>query len=342
MENAASQSVRTLRGVVFDSETGEPIPTVHVYISQTTVGTVTKSDGTFEFSTKLSGVHTLVFSFVGYKTQTNEVNFYEDERLYFEIKLTPDPIELAPLEITASNKEWQENFEIFRKNFIGETNIARNTKINNPWVISFERDEDENLVAKAESPLEIVNPALGYELKVDLVEFRWPKSGVLGYYLFYVSYKELETEKEREMRRWKRNRRDIYAGSFQHFLKSLYDDELKENNFDVVLADTHNQIEIPQVDSLSRGAINLHSGVSGLDPDDVKAYQLRYPVDVLYGQRWFNTNRQRSRIVPIGRAGIFLVTNHAGLANPLTLRLDGTWSTHRLANHLPSDYNLQE
>ncbi|MDX1641449.1 MAG: carboxypeptidase-like regulatory domain-containing protein, partial [Balneolaceae bacterium] len=236
-----SQPTNTVRGTVLDKETGEPIPTVHVYISQTTEGTTTKFDGTFEFRTELAGVHTLVFSFVGYQTHTEEVNFYADNHLYFEVELTPKAIELDPLEITASNKEWQKNFEIFRKNFIGETSVARNTKIENPWVISFETDDEENLRAKADRPIEIINQDLGYEIKVDLVEFTWPKSGEIGgYYLFYISYSELDPENGRERRKWERNRREIYEGSFQHFLKSLYEDDLKENDFDVVLAGTNN------------------------------------------------------------------------------------------------------
>lgn len=74
-----SQPTNRIAGIVLDKETGESIPTVHVYISQTTIGTTTKHDGTFEFSTKLTGMHTLVVSYVGYKTETKEINFYTDQ-----------------------------------------------------------------------------------------------------------------------------------------------------------------------------------------------------------------------------------------------------------------------
>jgi len=88
--------------------------------------------------------------------------------------------------------------------------------------------------------------------------------------------------------------------------------------------------------------LGVFSGIPGLSPKNARAYRLRFPVDVLYGKRWFNRNRVRSRIVPKGRGGIFIVTNQARLANPISLRQDGAWSRDRLANLLPVDYHPEE
>lgn len=339
-----SQDVKKhkVSGMVIDKETGDPIPTANIYISLTTIGTYTKYDGSFEFSTNLAGIHTLVISYIGYKTETEELNFYADKNPYFEIELSVDPIEMDEVEITASNDEWEEHFEFFKRNFVGETGIADDTRIENPWVVGFEEDEEGNLVAYSQRPLIITNHALGYKLNVDLIEFRWPQNGDSGYYLFYSSYEEMESERRADKRNWERNRRDVYNGSFEHFLKSLYNDDLKGNDFQVVLADTHNMINIPKLDSLQRSGLRTLTNVNGLRLKDVKAYQIRYPVDVLYGKRWFNTDKERSRITPMQPGGYFVVTNEARLANPVSLRLDGVWSQDRLANLLPTDYNPEE
>lgn len=338
-QNVKQQEVS---GIVLDKDTGKPIPTANVYISQTTVGTFTKHDGTFKFSTDLSGIHTLVISYVGYKTQTKELNFYSTRNPYFEVELIINPVEMDEVEVTASNDEWQDHFNFFRKNFIGETSIASDTKIENPWVIGFEEDEDGNLVARTQRPLIITNNALGYKLSVDLIEFRWPRNGDTGYYLYHSSYKEMEAEQRLQRRGWERNRRQVYRGSFEHFLKSLYKDDLKGNDFEVVLADTYNKIDIPKLDSLGRSSLRFLTNADGLSLSEVKAYQVRYPVDVLYGKRWFNTNRQRSRITPMQPGGFFAVTNEARLANPVSLKLDGVWAKDRLANLLPTDYSPEE
>jgi hypothetical protein len=188
----------------------------------------------------------------------------------------------------------------------------------------------------------VVNHALGYKLSVDLIEFRWPLNGGSGYYLFHASYKEMDSERGGESRKWHQNREEVYRGSFEHFLASLYNDDLKNNDFEIVLADTYNRINIQTLDSLNWGALRLLTNADGLRPEEVKAYNIRYPVDVLYGKRWFKTDRQRSRITAMHPTGYFVVTNEARLANPVSLRLDGVWSMDRLANLLPTDYRPQD
>ena len=339
-----SQNVKPYRvsGFVIDKETGEPIPTANVYISQTTIGTFTKHDGTFEFTTDLAGIHTLVISYIGYKTETEELNFYRTQNPYIEVELSVNPIQMDEIEVTASNEEWQDHFNIFRRNFIGQGGIASDTKIENPWVIGFDEDEDGNLIARTQRPLVIVNNAMGYKLNVDLVEFRWLKNGDPGFYLYHSSYQEMKPERSGQRRRWERKRKEVYEGSFEHFLASLYNDNLRDNDFEVVLADTHNRIEIPKLDSIGRSSLRLLADVDGLSPAEVKIYQVRYPVDVLYGRRRLSTDRQRSRIIPLQPGGYFVVTNEARLADPVSLQVGGVWSNDRVANLLPVDYQPEE
>ncbi len=63
---------RSVSGTVKDAATGEGIPGVNVVIQGTTSGTVTDIDGKYQLQVP-SGAVTLVFSYVGYKTITQEV-----------------------------------------------------------------------------------------------------------------------------------------------------------------------------------------------------------------------------------------------------------------------------
>ncbi|MBR9999116.1 MAG: SusC/RagA family TonB-linked outer membrane protein, partial [Cyclobacteriaceae bacterium] len=63
---------RTVSGRVTDSETGEGIPGVNILIQGTTSGSVTDIDGSYTVEVP-SGETTLLFSYVGYKTQAVEV-----------------------------------------------------------------------------------------------------------------------------------------------------------------------------------------------------------------------------------------------------------------------------
>lgn len=67
-QDAFSQGVITVSGTVLSSETGKSIPGVSVVIKNTSMGTVTDVDGKFAL-TLPGNEQTLVFSFVGMKTQ---------------------------------------------------------------------------------------------------------------------------------------------------------------------------------------------------------------------------------------------------------------------------------
>lgn len=64
----AAQSKGTLKGLLTDKETNnEPLPFANVVIKGTTIGATTDFDGNYEFKVP-AGTHTVVFSFLGYKT----------------------------------------------------------------------------------------------------------------------------------------------------------------------------------------------------------------------------------------------------------------------------------
>src|SRR5690554_5178570 len=60
---------QTVTGRITDSTTGESLPGVNIIVQGTTIGTTTDSDGVYELDVpSLEG--TLVFSYIGYLTQT--------------------------------------------------------------------------------------------------------------------------------------------------------------------------------------------------------------------------------------------------------------------------------
>ncbi|MGQ1891910.1 SusC/RagA family TonB-linked outer membrane protein [Thermophagus sp. OGC60D27] len=64
----AMAQTQTIRGTVTDSETGDPVPGVSVFVKGTTLGTVTLGDGSYMLNVP-NDAETMVFSFIGMKTQ---------------------------------------------------------------------------------------------------------------------------------------------------------------------------------------------------------------------------------------------------------------------------------
>jgi hypothetical protein len=62
-----------IKGTVRDALTGEPLPFVSVYLKGTTIGTLTDQKGKFLIETNVMA-KTLVYSFVGYNTESRNIN----------------------------------------------------------------------------------------------------------------------------------------------------------------------------------------------------------------------------------------------------------------------------
>lgn len=331
-----------IEGIVVDKKSGEPLPMVHVYLSHTTSGTVTDGNGLFRFSTGLTGSFELVFSYIGYKTNIQELLLsHFDNNYHFEIELQPESIELEELEVRASNREWQEHFREFSHHFLGTTRYASESEIRNPWVIDFWRNEGGGLCAVSNEPITVVNHALGYEIHIDLVEFSWDRSGKTGFYKFYSMFTEIQPENNRQRRTWERARERAYRGSFEHFLKSLYNQSLSGSRFKVLESETGIPVHI---DELSLSDIRRMGGTRIRSVNDgLKGYRITVPVYVIY-KRGVGTSADRevSRIVAMQASGLFLITPSGRLFDPASLRLDGAWSNHRVGNLLPDDYSLRD
>ena len=331
--NCQSKKIVTIKGTVTDIQTEEPVASAHVYISQTKIGTTTNEKGEFKFRTELSGDQILVISFLGYKTIAKTIQLNESENeLSFSIEMKPEQFDLEEVNVSTSNKEWVSNYEQFKKYFLGDNFFAQETSIENPWVINFRKDRFDNLIATAAKPINIKNHALGYNIEIDLVNFTLYNGGNASAYTYYSSFEEMTAENSSVSETWKSNRQNAYRGSFEHFLKSLYHENLWNNNFEVVYMGSNDSYTIDEFFKTTPDGQEQ-------DQDVIKVYRLENPVDVLYGVRNSNfQQRQRSRITPQTDLGVFTVTKNGQLNNPRSLRVDGVWASHLIAHLLPIEY----
>ena len=333
----------TIQGSVFNEVTGEPVQGANVFIEGTTTGRNTGDDGLFSFTTERSGEQVLVVSFIGYHTIRETVMIEEDaEILNFSFKLRIEEYALEDVLITADNREWQRNFDDFRREFLGATSFALNSKIVNKWAIDFLRKPNGELSASAREPVIVENLALGYWVEVELHDFNWKLQSESGYYLFReIRFEEMEPENREQRRRWEANRERAYQGSFRHFLVSLYNDELSRNRFTVVSHGGSSRTRINQMErSMQVIQILMAYRIPAAELDEtVKVYHLREPLDILYGIRRTGTeSRPRATITPNSSNNTFVVHKNGYLVDGRALTLGGVWNNTRISNMLPSDY----
>ena len=333
------QSVIT--GTVSDKESGNALEDVHVYISYTTSGISTDESGEFSFTAGLSGQFELVFSRIGYETEKRTITLgYNEEPLVFNIQLVPKPVILSQLEVKADNSAWLRDYEEFKQEFIGTTYYAADTQIINRWVLDFKRNDSGQLMASATQPLQIENMSLGYELYVELDDFVWNLRDNTGYYRVQVRFEELVPESDRQYRNWIQNRERAYNGSLRHFLKSLYNDNLSRNRFEVVWMNSNQRATIQPIE---QNQITQSLTSNGINPElvlqDVKGFTLNEPVDILIGRRsYIHDNRKRARLVPVRSDKSFFVMPNGNVLDIMSLAVTGYWSSYRMADLVPIDF----
>ena len=256
----------TIKGVVLDSLTQEPLPSATVYVNGTTQGTATDSDGCFELK-NVSLPAIVVFSFVGYEPKALDLSYNSGE---LKILLASNSL-LPEIEISGRmNKANKKDLAYFKRMFLGDDLWGSRATIKNEdaliffnstqtsysirrigrrsysirtvdadMVERFEQYDDtvkENKTvfsAWASEPLIIDLPLLGYELYVDLVKFTVEefKSQTQCDMLGYFYYRPYENIKKRRAETIERNRKEAYYGSSQHFLRSFADNRLPENGY---------------------------------------------------------------------------------------------------------------
>ncbi len=216
-----------IKGTVYEKNT--PLENVAIYLNNTMLGTTTNIDGTFSLPIK-EGQYELIVSYLGYKKIIYPLNTSTYTKpLVFVLEEDQNILDEIIIQKTVYDEEWHYNLELFKKEFIGLTELSKDCQILNPEVLHFDFNGRENiLTAYARKPLQIKNKGLGYLITYELESFIRKKNYVS--YLGYSRYKELKGGK-RKKKRWQKNRLKAYNGSVIHFFKSVMNNTFTEEGF---------------------------------------------------------------------------------------------------------------
>jgi hypothetical protein len=222
----------TIKGTVVDDSTGAPLPDTHVFISGSMTGTTVDPDGHFRLRGLSAGAKRLYVTRLGYEPQQRDLLLPPDTTLTFSFRLRRTVIEADEVTVSAKrDDEWYERLRRFKRLFVGESKQAQRCYLLNPKVLRFDTAWWGKFEADARKPLRFENRALGYRVTYYLEEFevsgdiiRWDGEPV---------FEELTPQDSAQARRWAQNRRKAFRGSLRHFLLSLLNDRLDEEQFSI-------------------------------------------------------------------------------------------------------------
>lgn len=336
--SVAQKSVIT--GVVTDNSTGEALPFTHVFLNGTTIVSVTDESGQFFLRDVPAGSYQLVASFVGYQSYSYNLTVNKPE-IKLNLRMVPLAVDLQDVVVAArEDKEWNRRLKQFKKYFLGETRFARQCEIVNPWVIDFEK-RGEELQARAQQPIELVNNALGYRLHFYLQKF---VATPVDYSIVGpVRFTRLTEGNEAE---WAAGRLAAFQGSQKHFLQSLYKNALTSDGFKIYVPvnaleeeqrsnsfsiDLGKRIKEGKLQDLVRDQPNGTKGLIAHLPVEIhfERGQDHEPVyrDVLHQVSWIQS-----------KTGMVRFDSDGNITNPQDVIVVGYWNRLRVADMLPLDY----
>lgn len=352
-QNASAQtkgekinSLPAISGTVTD-KSGNPIAFADVFISGTTIGTATNKYGNFVIKPPFFPC-TLIADHVSFNPFVKNLKGDENE---ISIKLNDANIELSEIEIKGTSNR-KKNLTFFYSRFI--RNKKNKVEILNDSVLRFKVSNNEFL-AYTHEPLIIINKILGYKIKIRIQGFkvyralspggrRLPLNDLMGMEYAQLSgyffYEPLETDSEKELENYKNNRLRYYFGSDRHFFKSLFDNTLDKNGFEIKpFANQDPSTVISEVKNYSSG---LGGKNYSLVADSIKVIyrfggQHRFPKSHYSENKLKRIYAEESRIY--GSPTIFTIWEN-GTSPDLNLTVVGPLAPGtNFVNSLPKDFS---
>lgn len=216
-----------------------------MFAQNTTVGTATDADGNFSLHLP-SGGYNIVVTFTGYSIESHRVNSGDAQnKMLFELRQKEK--EMTEVSVVSTNEVkdgWEKYGSFFIEQFIGKTLNSANCKIKNTGVLKFYFSKKRNrLKVLAAEPLEIENNALGYNIKYALDSFTHEYATQVSLYTGYPLFEEMVPGSNEQDTLWKSARARAYRGSILHFMRSVYNQNLAEQGFEVQYLVTINDSE---------------------------------------------------------------------------------------------------
>jgi len=338
---------------LYDQETQQPIPNAHLFLVNTTFGSVSNIQGKVQLAIPARIQEDLLITHVAYETRLLLFSEYQSLKTNDTLWLQPNHLDLEEIVVAANrSNKWKKRYKQFKKVFLGEDKIASKCSILNPEVLRFEEQQGQ-LIATATDLLQITNPHLGYELEYWL-DYLTIEADGSSEYLGKAKFVDLSKEK------YAKNRKDAYLKSSKNFFKNLIQNRLAEEGYEIQIVKYENrefmEWQTPSPDKLIKQM-----------PDET--YRLYFPDFLkvvnknfksvefkmvggvrsggLESQRFSGSQREANTKISYATSYLYKLTPYIELdtfgnvLNSKQIKEYGYWAGRRVAYQLPFDYGRE-
>ncbi|MEO6819377.1 MAG: carboxypeptidase-like regulatory domain-containing protein, partial [Ginsengibacter sp.] len=316
------------------------------------------SDEQGNFSIRLpDGGYSLTVTFSGYETEVERVNNNNPANANLIFSMQPQVKSLEEISIVISNEVedgWEKYGSFFKDNFLGQSAFASQCVITNPEMLHFFFYKKKNrLKVTATEPLLIDNPALGYRIKFAIDSFTTDYNSNTSLFIGYPLFEEMQGDQEQQ-KVWQNNRATAYEGSMLHFMRSLYDSTLAENDFYIrFIFDKDKKKDVNRLDVIPNSLVfkmlnfsrnKRNNTVQFLVPVADLAIIYKESPDSIYLEKYpgVNAKLQISTLKFIDHTDPVIIERNGFYYDQDNLLTNGYLAFKKVGDMLPYDYNPDE
>ena len=111
LSTVSAQDKSSISGFVREVETGEPISYANVFISSTSYGTATNSDGYFVFFNLPPGKYEVNVSMIGFGLYKETVNLKIDESVRLDVRMNEEAIQASEIIVSGTRQKFKKSVE---------------------------------------------------------------------------------------------------------------------------------------------------------------------------------------------------------------------------------------
>ena len=220
---------RTISGRITDAEDGEPVPSVSVFISNTTAGTFTDLEGNYRLEIPGRGSYRLAISHAGYQTVFEDIE-PGSASITFDVAL--DMFVLDEVTVSLKVKFRQKDINLFWNTLLGKKPSKKTIYPTNPETVYYYYNEETKILkVTCREPLEIINNETGYHIQLVVKQFTHDYNTDITLWSMENIFTELDAKDDKQKKGWEKNRKRIYQSSLLNFIRALYNNTLMEEGY---------------------------------------------------------------------------------------------------------------
>ena len=310
----------------------KPIEGVHVYLDNTSIVTLTNTNGNFILQNPKKINSNIVFRLMGYQT------IISTPKQQMIVILEEDVSELEELVIKKSKFSRAQLLKVFKEQFLGTTEYGKACKILNEDDLELSYNPDTFVLeTSSNTPIKIYNPLLGYNIEFYLKESRTHfksysiEDSQINQNLFIGStlFKEAQFVSDVALK----NRKNVYKGSIQHFFSTLVDPNKKMDDYKANIQDIKNSFFIENLNDNNYLVTPKFNKDKTINDSIIKNDKINIYYKIEY-------NKLRS-VINL-KSNQFVIDKNGNYAPIQSVVLDGEMSKHRLGNMLPLNFEFKE